>query len=63
MITRKRQLLEANWDEYQAEEESRERIKRMQVYFIALNSIRDKRNIIQFELALNNNHSYILGSK
>jgi len=27
---RKRQLLEANWDEYQAEEESRERIKRIQ---------------------------------
>ena len=36
MITRKRQLLEANWDEYQAEEESRERIKRIQVYFSSL---------------------------
>ena len=31
IITRKKQLLEANWDEYQAEEESRERIKRIQV--------------------------------
>ena len=31
-ITRKKQLLEANWDEYLAQEESRERIKRIQVY-------------------------------